>query len=342
MIKFKKRIFYRYLYIVTTSILIIMLSSCSKEVKLVGETEFKLGTVCTISLPEGTDELIYKGAFNVLDLVEKEISRTSETSAISILNVNKSNSFNKETYKLLQDSYKMSEQSNGIFDPSIGLAVSLWDIGGINPRIPSTKELSEIDTNYKDVKFDDKNRVVSIPLNMEIDLGADGKGYSADLIREYLVSKNVNKAIINLGGNILLIGSKSDNVDWVIGLQDPNKEIGNSYILLSLSDTSVVTSGTYERFFIKDGIKYHHILSPSTLYPADSDIISSSIISKNSTLCDMLSTTCFIMGSKKALEFMKKYPQARAVFLLKDGSVVFSDNFDKDYQITNSDYSIIN
>jgi thiamine biosynthesis lipoprotein len=236
----------------------------------------------------------------------------------------------------------MSEQSNGLFDPSIGLAVSLWDIGGSNPRIPSDTELSAIDTNYKEVKFDDKNRVVSIPSNMEIDLGADGKGYSADLIREYLVSKNVNKAIINLGGNILLIGSKNDSEDWVIGLQDPNKDIGKSYILLSLSDTSVVTSGTYERFFIKDGIKYHHILSPLTLYPAVSDIISSSIISKNSTLCDMLSTTCFIMGSKKALEFMKNYPQASAVFLLQDGSVVFSDNFDKDYQIINGDYSLIN
>lgn len=342
MIQSNKRLFNKYLYIIFTLIFITIFSSCSKDDSLVGETEFKFGTVCTISLPKGTDESIYNGAFNILDLVSKEISRTDKTSSISILNLNKSNSFNKETYKLIKDSYEMSKQSDGLFNPSIGAAVSLWDIGGTNPRIPSDKELKAIDTNYKDVKFDDENRLISIPNNMEIDLGADGKGYSADLIKNYLISKKIDRAIINLGGNILLIGSKKINQDWVIGLQDPNKEVGNSYILLSLSDTSVVTSGTYERFFIKDGIKYHHILSPSTLYPADSDIISSSIISKDSTLCDMLSTTCFIMGSKRSLEFIKNYSNVSAVFLLKDGSIVFSENFDKDYQIVNNDYSIRN
>ncbi len=340
MTTFKKKLLYKSLYTSILVICLLILTSCSKDVKMLGQTEFKLGTVCTISLPEGTPDSIYDGAFEILDKVESEISRTNENSSISILNKNKVNEFNDESYKLIKDSFKMSEESDGIFNPSLGGVISLWDIGGDNQRIPSESELHSINTNYNEVEFDDENNRVVIPSDMSLDFGADGKGYSADLIRDYLEEQGISKAIINLGGNILLIGSKSISEKWVIGLQDPKKDIGTSYLLLSLSDTSVVTSGTYERFFIKDGVKYHHILSPTTLYPANSDIISSSIISKDSTLCDMLSTTCFIMGSEKALEFMKNYPQASAVFLLEDGTLVFSDNFYGDYQILNSDYSI--
>jgi thiamine biosynthesis lipoprotein len=305
------------------------------------KTDFKVGTICTISLPSDTDDEIFTECFALLDQIENNISRTAAGSEINKLNKNKTAILTNDTYILFKASYDLCKESGGAFNPSIGAAVSLWDIGGDNPRIPSDEELKNIDTDYNAVVMNDKTRQVTIPDNMEVDLGGVGKGYSANKIRKYLYSHGIDRGIINLGGNILLLGSKANNMDWTIGLQDPNNETGTAYIALHLSNTSVVTSGTYERYFEEDGIRYHHILSSKTLYPAESDIISSTIISNNSTMCDILSTTCFVMGSKKALDFIKKYKSVSAIFLLEDGSIVTSDNFDFEYSVLNESYHII-
>lgn len=326
------------LYMVTLFIMMCIFVSCTSETEMVSKTEFKMGTICTISLPYGTADEVFDGCFKVLDDVESSISRTDADSELSLINKNKKGVLDPDTFNLMQSSLDMYRESGGAFNPAIGAAVSLWDIGGDNPRIPSDEELAAVDVDADDILVNIRNSSVTIPSNMEIDLGAVGKGWSANKLRTYLRKEHISNAIINLGGNILLFGKKDNKKNWTIGLQDPNKDTGDSYILLSLSDTSIVTSGTYERFFIEDGVKYHHILSSETLYPAESDIISSTIISKNSTLCDMLSTTCFIMGSEKALEFIKRYDGVSAIFLLKDGSIVTSDNFDFEYEILNENY----
>jgi thiamine biosynthesis lipoprotein len=326
------------LYMVTLFIMMSIFVSCTSETEMVSKTEFKMGTICTISLPYGTADEVFDGCFKVLDDVESSISRTDADSELSLINKNKKGVLDPDTFNLMQSSLDMYRESGGAFNPAIGAAVSLWDIGGDNPRIPSDEELAAVDVDADDILVNIRNSSVSIPSNMEIDLGAVGKGWSANKLRTYLRKEHISNAIINLGGNILLFGKKDNKKNWTIGLQDPNKDTGDSYILLSLSDTSIVTSGTYERFFIEDGVKYHHILSSETLYPAESDIISSTIISKNSTLCDMLSTTCFIMGSEKALDFIKRYDGVSAIFLLKDGSIVTSDNFDFEYEILNENY----
>lgn len=328
----------KFIYIAVLFLVMSVFVSCKPEIQMVEKTDFKLGTICTISLPYGTADEVFDGCFEILDNVESYISRTDPNSEISRINKNKKGPLDPDTFVLLQSSLEMYKESGGTFNPGIGAAVSLWDIGGDNPRIPSDEELASVDVDSKDIYMNMRDNSVTIPSNMEIDLGAVGKGWSANLLRTYLRKEHISNAIINLGGNILLVGMKDNKKNWTIGLQDPNKDTGDSYILLSLNDVSVVTSGTYERFFIEDGVKYHHILSSDTLYPAESDIISSTIISKNSTLCDMLSTACFIMGSEDALEFIKKYDGVSAIFLLEDGSIVTSDNFNYEYEILNENY----
>lgn len=335
---FINKISQKTLFCIITIICLIFFSSCSSSKNLKSKTDFKEGTICTISLPSNTDDKVFEECFNILGKVEDQLARTDLQSEIGQLNKNKTAILSADVFSLFRFSYNFCIDSEGAFNPCIGAAVSLWDIGGKNPRIPSKQELNSVDTNYFDVVIDETEKRVTIPKNMEIDLGGIGKGYSANKIRDYLTSENINHAIINLGGNILLIGSKSKSDDWTIGLQDPNKDAGLSYILLSLSNTSIVTSGTYERFFEKDGIRYHHILSSKTLYPAQSDIISSTIISKNSTLCDVLSTTCFVLGSQKALEFLNQYKDVSAIFLLKDGTIVTTSNFNYSYKIINENY----
>lgn len=318
----------------------VFLTSCSNKTTYVKKTDFALGTICTISLPSSADDSLFEESFDLIGQIEDEISAQLDDSYIGQLNINKEAEFPKEIYDFVKDSYTFSNNSSSVFNPSLGGVIKLWDIGGENPRIPSDEELSSINTNAKEVVFDDDTNTISIPYNMDIDLGGIGKGYVADKLKSFLLSKNVKSGIINLGGNILLIGEKDKNTNWTIGLQKPFANAGVSYILLSLKDVSVVTSGPYERYFEDNGKIYHHILDPKTLYPSDSDIVSSTIISSDSTLADALSTTCFILGSEKALDFLKNYPQVEAVFLLKNDKIVFSDNFDETYSIKDSTYSL--
>ena len=145
--------------------------------------------------------------------------------------------------------------------------------------------------------------------------------YIADLIAEMFRKSGTESALINLGGNVYGLGTKSDGEPWKVGLQDPFSEHGGYFTTVSCSDASVVTSGGYERHFIaEDGRIYHHLLDWKTGYPASSDIISSTIISSDSTLSDMLSTACFVLGSERAEAVVDHYGVS-ALFLLEDGSI---------------------
>ncbi len=314
------------------SIIFILLTSCKSEVKLQTQTQIALGTVCSIKLEENVDSDIYKKCFSILNDVEKEISRTNENSYISILNREKEVVVNQDVFDLFELGITLAKQSNGKFNIAMGSVVSLWDIGGTNPRIPSNAELNSVNIDYNQIQLDRKTLSIKIPSDMQIDLGALGKGYAADKLRNSLVSKSIDKAIINLGGNVLVIGRKDIDNLWTIGLQDP-LDTSKIFAALEVESSSIVTSGTYERFFYQDGVKYHHILDPDTLYPCKSDIISSSIIGKDSLICDCLSTTCFLLGSEQALEFMKNYKDYSAFFLLEDNSIVLSDNFNYEYKL---------
>ena len=241
---------------------------------------------------------------------------------------------NQEVFDLFKYSIDLAKKSDGKFNIAMGLVVSLWDIGGANPRVPNKDELESVNINYNEIKLDEKNLIIEIPINMEIDLGALGKGYAADKLVSYLKSQKVNNAIINLGGNIVVIGEKNKNTSWIIGLQDPDVE-NEIFSTLKVSDISIVTSGTYERFFYKDGIKYHHILDPDTLYPSQSDIKSSTIIGENSLICDSLSTTCFLLGSQKALDLLDNFEGYYGFFMLEDNSIIHSDDFDIEYDLIN-------
>jgi thiamine biosynthesis lipoprotein len=323
---------FKKIILLALSLSLVFFSSCKGEIQLEAQTQIALGTVCSIKLPKGTKNSVYEECFKILSNVEQEISRTREDSYISVLNRDKKVQTNTEVFQLFEYAIDLAKESEGKFNIAMGKVVSLWDIGGSNQRIPSSLELNEAKIDYNEIILDKANLSISIPSNMEIDFGALGKGYAGDKLRDYLKSVELDKAIVNLGGNVLVIGNKSENQPWTIGLQDPN-DIEKIFVALKVEDLSIVTSGTYERFFYQEGIKYHHILDPNTLYPSESDILSSTIIGKDSLICDSLSTTCFLLGREKALEFMKNYEDYSAFFLLSDNSIVTSDNFNYEYRV---------
>lgn len=225
-----------------------------------------------------------------------------------------------DTYYLFERALEFCDETNGAVDITIAPLLDIWgfthDAKGntLTDRKPSDLEIRQAlkKVNYKKVKLYEGNRVKINESGVQVDLGFIAKGFVADKLKEYLVENNVESAIISLGGNVVVIGSKPDGSDYKIGIKDPDNPEG-IIDSISVSNKSVVTSGTYERFVEYDGIKYHHILNTNTGYPVKTDVKSVTIISDSSLEGDALSTICLILGEEKSKDILEKY-NARAIF----------------------------
>ena len=171
------------------------------------------------------------------------------------------------------------------------------------------------------------NRVKLTDSKASLDVGAIAKGYIADRIKDYLVSKNVKHAIINLGGNVLVLGTKTDGSKYNIGIQRPFDETGEPITSVKVADKSVVTTGTYQRFFEKKGKLYHHILSPNTGRPCKNNLSSVTIITDSSLTADAMSTTCFLLGYEEGMKLVNLLDNVDAIFMTDDNEIHYSDNF---------------
>ena len=157
-----------------------------------------------------------------------------------------------------------------------------------------------------------------------LDVGFIAKGYIADRLKEYLTAQGVTSGIINLGGNVLTIGNK-DGEAFRVGIQKPFERTGTALMCVESNDSSVVTSGVYERYFSMDKKIYHHILGPSTGYPIDNELLSVTILSKDSTTGDALSTSCLLFGLEKGRELIESMDGVEAIFVTKDYEIIKTD-----------------
>ena len=153
----------------------------------------------------------------------------------------------------------------------------------------------------------------------QLDLGGIAKGYIADRVAEYLRDAGVTSACINMGGNVIALGTKLDGSLWTVGIRDPNGSPSDSAAVLELSDRAAVTSGIYERGFDLDGVRYHHLLDPNTGWPVQNGLASVTVIGEQSDLCDALSTACFVLGEENSRPLIARYG-VRAIFLYTDGT----------------------
>lgn len=224
-----------------------------------------------------------------------------------------------ETVSLLRLAIAVSEQSGGAFDVTIAPVSNLWDFTAETPSLPDPDELkaAAARVDYRNILID--GNVVTLKNGAEIDLGGIAKGYIADRVAAYLRENGVTSACINMGGNIVTVGTKPDGSKWTIGIRDPNGTAAQSEEVLSVSDAAIVTSGNYERFFILDGVRYHHILDPKTGMPVQNGIASVTVIGVESALCDALSTACFLLGEEGSRALLDRYG-VKAIFLCTDGT----------------------
>jgi len=299
-----------------------------------------LHTVCTINIYDSTDYNLLNECFEVISKYEKIFSRTLEGSEVYTINNTSTHPTNAETIftvsdelrDILQFSLNYGTLSDGAFDVSIAPLSALWDFSNPNhqmeaPAASSITAAREL-VNYKNITL--KDNTLSFAKNsMQLELGAVAKGYIADRVKDFLLSKGVTSAIINLGGNILLVGEKPDGSAFNVGIQKPFEDRDAVVAAISeLKDCSMVSSGIYERYFYDtNGTFYHHILDSKTGYPCNTDLLQVTIISKDSATGDALSTACFALGLTKGMELIHSLNDVYAVFITSDGELHFSDGF---------------
>lgn len=252
-------------------------------------------------------------AIEVMKDFEKKLSFYNEYSDISKINNIKGKSFvevSKDTFEIIKKSVYYGNLTDGLFDITIAPLIKSYGFNTASPKVLSENEINNLLSfvNYRKIEFDENNCSIKInSKDAKIDLGGIAKGYIADKIIEFYRENNVKAAIINIGGNIKVLGKKEKNKLWTIGIYEPKKHSDAIVCSIDVEDKSIVTSGAYERAFISEGKFYHHILNPKTGYPAECDLKSITIVSDESITGDGLSTPLFIMGKYRASEFMKTH-----------------------------------
>lgn len=304
-------------------------------------TDYKLNTYVTITIYDSTDTALLDGCMALCDKYEMIFSRTNPESELYKLNhelLPQSEdgyyTVSNELFEVIETGKKYSEISDDAFCIAMEPLTSLWNFTDGERNVPTDEQITSVlpVLNSNDILLRAPNEIAFANKGMGIDLGAIAKGYIADKIKEYLISNGVNSALIYLGGNVLCVGEKKTGA-FKIGIEKPYDTDGAPTAVVSVSDTSIVTSGTYERYFEKDGKFYHHILDKNTGYPIDNDLTAVTIITPVSTDADALSTTCFSLGLEKGMKLLESLNYADGFFITKDGEYYYTEGFEERYHL---------
>ena len=299
-------------YCLTVGFLCILffLTGCTgKTRETVSREGFYFDTVVQRAVPEEQEEFL-DGAFDVCGEIEETFSRTREGSELYRINHRTDNevTVSDDMRTVLETGLQFYRLTDGALDITIAPVLELWDFKSEDPQIPDAEALAEavrkVDAGSLSLEG---NSLHFSREDTQIDLGALAKGFAADKLKEYFLENGVDSALINLGGNVLAVGSRPDGTPWKIGIQDPHKERGEISQVVEVTDRSVVSSGTYERSFEKDGVLYHHLLDSSTGYPKDVEAAQVTIISDSSLLGDALSTSCLLLGEEAGTELASEF-----------------------------------
>lgn len=319
-------------------ILMIVMVGCSNKKedisvdlnKSVHKQAFLLDTFIDIKLYGTDNEGYIDEAMKIISSFDNDLSSYKTGGDIDRLNHSKMDAIELKptTVECIKEGLRYSELTDGHFDVTIGAVSLMWDFKQHgNGTIPPDKDIQQALTrvNYKDISIDG-NKVKFNKPNMKLDLGAIAKGFIADKVKEYLENKGIKSGVLNFGGNVVTIGKKGGD-NFKIGIQNPQKQRNEIIGVTQINNSSLVTSGVYERFIDYRGKRYHHILDAKTGYPCSDEISQVTIYSEKSVDGDGLSTSAFLLGKKKGMELINSLPGVEAVFYTKDNEPIYSKNF---------------
>jgi len=327
----------------------LLVSSCQRSNEPLRGNTYLLGTVLNVAVHDGgyREELIDRVFERVAEIEARMSTSTTDYETTELLAVNRAAGANPvsvsaDTYAVLQEALHFSRLTNGAFDVTIWPLVTLWGIGTDSARVPDRVEIDDarrlIDYSALELL---PGREVRLPLaGMGVDVGAIAKGYAADEASRILREAGVEHALLDFGGNILLLGSKPDGSPWRIGVQRPDGERSSFIGVLTLADQSVVTSGPYERFFEQDGVRYHHILDSATGYPAENGLSQVTIVAARSMVADALSTACYVLGLEEGRALVESLPEAEAIFVTEDRVVHLTEGIGDRFELTDPAYRL--
>lgn len=289
---------------------------------------FAMDTVMTLTYHgqdrESGREALEEGVAAVYEL-EDLLSATAPDSEISALNEAGQAHLSPDTAQLLSAALELCALTGGALDITAYPAVEAWGFTTGEYRVPNQAELEELGDHidYTRVSLDQES--ASLPDGMKLDLGAVAKGYTADRLAKLAQERDITSALLDLGqSTILALGAKPDGSPWRIGIQDPQ---GEGYLgVLELEGQAMGTSGGYQRYFERDGVRYWHIIDPATAAPARSGLLSVTVVSPSGLACDGLSTALFVMGLERGTQFWRDHPELEfeALFILEDGSLALT------------------
>ena len=314
------------------------------DVEKYTNADFAMDTVVSETLYTSGKDINTQIGEKLREMETTLLSWTEENSQISQLNNadGKTMEVSDDLAADLEKIRQLSQESDGAFDPTLGKIIRLWDIAGENPHVPDQSEIDTLlpEVGYEKIQVDGNN--VTLLDGCTLDLGAVGKGMGCDQIMDYLQTQpDVVGMILNLGGSsVMTYGEKPDGSPWKVALTDPRDTEGDYLGAITLDANQFLsTSGDYEKYFIEDGIRYHHILDPKTGYPVQNGLTSVTIVCDQGYLADGLSTACFVLGMDAAKPLLEKY-DAEAVFVDEDKNVYVTSGLMDKFELMKDGYTV--
>lgn len=307
-----------------------LLTGCAS--KQTSTTVFAMDTVMKLSVYG--DEAVLDEAEALIHQLEAQVSVTREGSELYSLNHTGSGTVTGHAKELLGRAMALCSRTDGALDISIYPVVRTWGFTTGEYHVPDADTLASLlsHVDYTKIDFDAGSGAVTLPPEMEIDLGSVTKGYLSSCLMELFREKGISSALVNLGGNVQALGTKPDGSHWRVAVQDPKND---SYLgVLSIADQAVITSGGYERYFEEDGKTYWHILDPATGCPAQKGLISVTIVGTDGTTCDALSTALFVMGLEKAADFWRASDDFEAIFVTDADTVYITEGLQDSFTLS--------
>ena len=313
-------------------LILLIFAGCNAGLSVTRTEINLLGTFVTVridGMSEKSADRALDAAFKRLNEIEQIASAKKADSELSYVNNNayeQSVTVSEELFFLLENGLYYSRLTNGGFDITLGSIVELWGIGTNNARVPDLSEIAEAVENsgFEFLLLDKAELSVRfLKPGLKIDLGAIAKGYAADEMKRVLIEHNVKNALLNLGGDIITIGDNNGK-GWLIGLSDPfNPDTGKYCARLRIFNQTIVTSGNYERYFIHENTRYHHIFDRNTGFPAENRLVSATIISDVSMSADALSTALFVNPA-----LISEFPEIKYILIDSDMNFTYSEGLE--------------
>lgn len=329
----KKTLFFACLLSLTA-----LLSGCGKQQTYTQKDLYAMDTVMSFRVYAQDATVSCDGCIAIVQELEQALSVTDPDSALSAINQTGQGQLPESAAQLLARTLELSSRTGGALDPTIYPVVRLWGFSEKNYRVPTQDEIARALDRVGAGHVQLTGTQVTLSDGAQLDFGAVAKGYAGQQCADYLADQNL-AASINLGGNAQTVGSKPDGSDWKIGIANPDSP-SNALAVLNLRGTNaIVTSGDYQRYFERDGRRYHHIMDPATGAPADSDLRSVTIVAQDGLLADGLSTALFVMGLEKATDFWRRSDDFEAVFVDENKQIFVTQGLAD--SITDCDFTVI-